>query len=127
MMSKVLFRLTLPVPPSVNGLYVPVNGRLVLSAAGRDWKRAAAWQARDEWGVGHDPLEGGIGMQLIFYRARKRGDLTNLVKATEDALKGIVYVDDEQVIESYQCRMQAVTHRIEVAIWEAYSANFVIR
>ncbi len=50
--SEQQLALTLPVPPSVNHLYATVNGRRVLSRAGRDFKalvadEVEAWQDRE--------------------------------------------------------------------------------
>ncbi len=77
-------------------------------------KRLAAWQvavsiaARVAWGTGRDPYNFPVGLALWFY-LRDRGpipDLTNLVKATEDGLRGVVITDDRLVCSSHQERYQ---------------------
>lgn len=66
--------LTLPVPPSVNHLYATVNGRRVLSRAGRDFKafvadEVEAWQDREQ--VSNAAIEAFgrhyLSLTIIFY------------------------------------------------------------
>lgn len=87
------------------------------------WRRSVALAARRAW-PGH-PLDGPLKLEVIFLRQRpkthfrKRGgkltadihewaarelpttrpDATKLLRSTEDALTGIVWRDDAQVIE----------------------------
>lgn len=76
------------------------------------------------------PLEGGISLQLLALFARPKSigrkhclyqwphrrplvggggwpDLSNLVKAVEDGLQGVVYLDDNQIWETQAARMYA--------------------
>lgn len=68
------------------------------------FQRMKAWQvqlqvrARMAWGA-RDPLTGPVGLRFAFYMPKKaKGDLTNLVKAAEDALQGILIQNDKQVV-----------------------------
>ena len=85
------------------------------------WQEAVAWAAKIAMG-GKPPLEGPIRLEVTFYlpmpkrmlkadRALaerdelfhiKRPDRTNFLKAFEDAVTGIVWLDDAQV-----CRGEA--------------------
>jgi len=58
-----------------------------------------------------EPIEDEVGLRLYFYRRldemkgnrRRKGhvaDATNLQKSTEDALQGILFVNDKQVIHA---------------------------
>lgn len=58
-----------------------------------------------------DALEGRL-------RPTSRPDLTNVLKAVEDACNGVLYLDDSQVVEHRTCRMYtagapSVTIRVE--------------
>jgi Holliday junction resolvase RusA-like endonuclease len=50
--------------------------------------------------VGALPELGPVSLRLDFVLApATRGDLSNFLKGVEDALTGIAYVDDRQVVE----------------------------
>lgn len=119
----------------VHLISVKVHGRAVpwsvpdvhVSRRGRAWavkeKRLRQWQASvhdeawNEWG-GREPYAGPVGVSFWFYvrpptrkhweleGAQVNADLTNLVKAMEDAFKSTikkagVIVDDRQVSASH--------------------------
>jgi len=78
----------------------------------RDWKRtvqAVAIETRKQEGASW-PLTGPVMISFSFFMPRpkslpkkirdhiKRPDWKNLVAGTEDALKGIVWLDDSQVV-----------------------------
>jgi crossover junction endodeoxyribonuclease RusA len=93
-----MITLTLPYPPSVNHLYAVVNGRKVLSAKGRQYIALVHDTARRQLGAVC------LGAVRIAYTAtvfppdHRRRDLSNLVKAVEDALtKAGIWDDDSQV------------------------------
>ena len=89
--------LTLPYPPSLNHLYATVRGRRVLSEEGRRYKQAVFLDACQQ-GAARQMLTGDVWVTLHFYRPRKAGDLDNLLKATLDALTGICWKDDKQIV-----------------------------
>lgn len=50
------------------------------------------------------PLTGPVSVFMLFYLGEKRDshgrpDLDNLVKAVKDAMTGVVYRDDSQIVE----------------------------
>lgn len=82
------------------GMYDPKNSK--------EWKETIRWQAIHQQSK---LLQGAIKMNAKFILERpkslakkvvyhiKRPDLDNLVKAVKDALRGICYHDDSQIIE----------------------------
>jgi len=76
---------------SKKGHYIPARVRA--------WQDAVAWAAQQEM-AGDEPMEGELSVSLTFYRPNKvRCDLDNLSKAVLDAMNGIVYEDDKQVVD----------------------------
>lgn len=89
---------------------------------------------------GRDPLEGPVSLSLRFrlpipksYNKRVRAsmlagetppttkpDLSNMVKAIEDALNGVAFVDDSQVVRSFQTKIYAEQPGVDVRI-EAFA------
>lgn len=75
----------------------------------KDWRRVVA-DAASEVATG-ELFEGPIVLSLAFYLPRpksapksvlypaKRPDLSKLIRSTEDALKGVLWVDDSQVVD----------------------------
>lgn len=87
--------LVLPLPPSANNRLALVRGRFVQTREARAYKQAVALKALAH---GMRPLHGEIAVQVHVYRARRSGDLDNFFKAAFDALKGIAWDDDKQVV-----------------------------
>jgi len=46
-----------------------------------------------------EPEKGLVALRLTFYRARRDADCSNLAKAIEDPIQGIVYKNDNQVVD----------------------------
>jgi crossover junction endodeoxyribonuclease RusA len=90
--------LTLPHPPSTNNLYATVNGRRVLSSKGRQYHAEVA-RIVDRHMEGEGFGRARIAYHVtVFHPDNRRRDLSNLVKAMEDALtKAGVWHDDSQV------------------------------
>ncbi|MBU0906726.1 MAG: RusA family crossover junction endodeoxyribonuclease [Nanoarchaeota archaeon] len=88
---------------SFTGAYDPENSK--------SWKETVKWQAIEYMKKGNiSLLEGPLNMTLFFYLSRpktlpkkvlhhiKRPDIDNLGKAIKDALRGITYRDDSQIV-----------------------------
>jgi crossover junction endodeoxyribonuclease RusA len=104
--------LVLPYPPSANRFYRNVRGRMVMSAEGRAYKKRVA-----EMGGGVELEEGDVCLWLDFYRPRKSGDLDNRLKVVLDALQGIAYANDRQVVEIHARRYEDKDNpRVEITI-----------
>ena len=109
--------LTLPYPPSVNRYWRNVRGIVVASREAKDYRMLARFRATQQ-GVG-EPLMQPVTVTVHVYRPRKAGDLDNSLKALFDALIGIAYVDDKQVVEIHAYRHDdARNPRVEISITE---------
>lgn len=92
--------LTAPIPPSVNKLYATVNGRRVLSKAGREYKHEVGWLARAAVQVQRFDFAPDDRLALhitIHFPDRRRCDLSNRIKVLEDGLAEAVGFDDQRI------------------------------
>ena len=97
--------LTLPWPPSVNHYWRHWQGRMVIGAAGKEFRKRVAGQ------VGTlVPLEGRLCVRLAIYPPdRRKRDIDNLAKAVLDVLTNVgAYRDDSQIDELHLRRMEVV-------------------
>jgi crossover junction endodeoxyribonuclease RusA len=98
----------LPYPPSVNHMYRRASNRVVLSSEARAWRETARWYLRSAGIV--QLLSGPVSVSVDAYRPRRRGDIDNLAKAILDALIGVAYVDDAQVVHLAMTRYEHATN-----------------
>jgi len=111
---------TLPYPPTANTYYRHVGQKTLLSADGRDYKRHAGSAA---YLYGVRPLTGDLAVRLVLYRPAKRGDVDNRIKPTLDALNGIAWFDDAQIVELHVYRREDKdAPRVDVAVWQVADA-----
>ena len=97
------FSITLPTPPGANRLWRSYQGRTVKSATARAWQAQAALLAKAK---GMMPVAGAVALEIVLHpRQTKTGQASKVrldvdapIKATMDALQGVAYADDKQVI-----------------------------
>jgi crossover junction endodeoxyribonuclease RusA len=89
--------LNLPYPPSVNTYYRNFNGRMVLSAKGREFKQMVAEYVIENC----VPKLGDAKLKITIImrpRDKRKTDVDSRIKATLDALENAgVFNDDYQV------------------------------
>jgi crossover junction endodeoxyribonuclease RusA len=115
----------LPLPPSVNHLYATVNGRRVLSRAGRNYKALVA-EAVDNWQAQHAEAGAVVAMlqrhylslSIVFYFATAlRRDLDGGLKIAQDALCEALGTNDNLVVDIHLSkRVDRHNPRIEVRL-----------
>lgn len=93
--------LDLPEPPSVNRMWRRGGNRTYLSKAGREFKAAVAMICRAKK---VRPLYGPVAVEITWRRKRRDGDLDNRAKLALDALNGLAYEDDSQIVELHAYR-----------------------
>lgn len=95
---KVL-ELTLPWPPSMNRYWRTFQGRMIISAEGREYRKAVADQVLIQRGAKH--FEGKLTVMIEAWRPDKRKrDLDNLLKAVLDSLTHAgVWADDGLIVD----------------------------
>ncbi len=110
--------LTLPVPPSINHQYATVNGRRLLSAAGRGYKSTVAQQVLIA--LARSPhresllrtLRGGyLTLSIHFYFASPlRRDVDGGLKIAQDALCEALGLNDNRVTEIHLYKTRDAHH-----------------
>jgi len=90
--------LTLPFPPSVNHYYRRVGHRMLISREGREYRRMICGLLSGG-GPRKPPTGGRIALAMdAFPPDRRRRDLDNLLKCTQDSLAHAgVFEDDSQI------------------------------
>lgn len=91
--------LTLPWPPSVNKYWRTFQGRMIISAEGRSYRKAVADQVLIQRGAKH--YAGKLRVQIEAFRPdNRRRDLDNLLKAVLDGCTHAgVWEDDSNIVD----------------------------
>lgn len=107
-------KITLPYPPSANRYWRNYRGRMVTSAEARAYKDEVGWLAKQ---AGIEHLDGSVVLYVDIYRPRRSGDLDNWLKVLLDALQGVAYEDDTEVVELHARRLDDRNDpRVEVEV-----------
>ena len=96
------------------------RARAITPAATRVAEGHVAWAYRLA-ARGHSDITGEFGVMCLFHMGtRRRRDIDNMLKLVLDALNGIAWADDHQVVEIQARKVQATTKaaaRTEVVIY----------
>ena len=94
-----MIEFTLPWPPSVNTYWRNFDGRMIISARGREYRETVGDQMTLQKMVKH--FKGQLKVEIEAFRPdKRRRDLDNLLKATLDGLAHAgVYEDDSQIVD----------------------------
>jgi crossover junction endodeoxyribonuclease RusA len=92
------YAIRLEYPPSINTYWRRAGNRIYLSPSGKRFKNDAAIDCLAALGK-VEPLTGRLGVQIELVAPNKTRDtdIDNRIKATLDALQGILFVDDSQI------------------------------
>jgi crossover junction endodeoxyribonuclease RusA len=121
----------LPLPPSINHHYATVNGRRVLSSAGRRFKALVGQEvicalAKRTNGrrVLSVPASGPLALDLRFYFASElRRDIDGGLKITQDAVCEALGINDNRIVEvTLRKERDADAPRMELALRTATRA-----
>lgn len=66
----------------------------------QQWKRDVADAARLKIPANTNPLQGAVELKITYYYENSSPDVDNIIKPIQDALVGLIYVDDDQVAET---------------------------
>ena len=111
-MSQHIF--TLPVPPSANRYWRIYNNRIVVTDEARAYKQEIGLLLRRVHALTKD-----VSVNFTVFRPSRRGDLDNYNKVMLDALQGLAYVNDNQIIEIHSFRDDDKNNpRVEFLVYE---------
>jgi len=129
-------RFELPLPPSINQQYATVNGRRVLSADSRRYKREvrkAMRRLRAEGAIS-EALVGALRRGFValfidfFFETPGRRDLDGGLKITQDAICEALGVNDNRVVDVHLVkRIDPLRPRIVVELEAILEWNFDIQ
>lgn len=96
----------LPVPPTINHFYGHRGHVRFITEWGKEYVMLTQMQVYDVIKAIPDfkPLTTPVKVYLDIHRARATGDLDNFAKPALDALEGLVYVNDRQIVELHMRR-----------------------
>ncbi len=100
MIQRVQFEL--PLPPGVNNQYSTVNGRRVLSAEARRWKKRALSELSGRFApeFSRQARVGYVALFIDFYfETPMRRDLDGGLKIAQDTICEALDVDDRRVVD----------------------------
>lgn len=105
--------LALPEPPSANRYWRQAGRHLYVSAEAKIYKhevRAMLYRAGYTGIKVPFPAGTEVAVTIAWYRGRAAGDLDNRLKVTLDALRGILFDDDKQVVSIHATRHDRPRH-----------------
>lgn len=93
------YEFELPQPPSINGYRAVARGRLITSKRGRDYFSAVA-DIMKSLNLDNEMIEQRVLISLVIYpRTLAKFDVSNYLKAYEDALVKCGFLEDDHWIE----------------------------
>jgi crossover junction endodeoxyribonuclease RusA len=93
-----MIELTLPWPPTVNTYWRNFNGRTIVSARGRSYRKAVADQVLIQHAAKH--IDYAVKVEIQCFRPdRRRRDVDNLLKALLDSMTYAGVMQDDALIE----------------------------
>jgi Holliday junction resolvase RusA-like endonuclease len=107
-----MMRAVLPYPPSANRYWRTFRNRTVVSDEARKYKALVKVEL-SKWPL----LAGPVALIAHLYRPQRSGDLDNRLKVLGDALNGVAWSDDSQVVEIHAYRHDDKARpRVEVEV-----------
>ena len=112
-----IVQLTLPEPPSANRYWRHARGRTYRSAEANAYRASVVLLSP----VRTVPFPSGdVRVIATWFRSRRAGDLDNRWKVLRDALNGVLWTDDQQIVELHLYRKDAPRNgRIELNVESA--------
>jgi crossover junction endodeoxyribonuclease RusA len=94
-----MIEITLPWPPSVNTYWRTFNGRMIISAKGREYRESVAEQVAEQDSA--KQYTGKLRVEIEAWRPdNRRRDLDNLLKAVLDGCTHAnVWEDDSNIVD----------------------------
>jgi len=93
-----MIEITLPWPPTVNTYWRNYKGRIIISAKGREYRKAVADQVLIQRAAKH--IDHAVKVEIQAFRPdRRRRDLDNILKALLDSVTHAGVMEDDVLVE----------------------------
>lgn len=100
---------TIPMPPSVNGLFVafqtPTGQRRAKTKQYKAWITVAGWEIRIQR---VQAVKGAVEISIQLPQKGRRGDADNRIKAAQDLLVKLGIIEDDRLVNKVSCGWAAV-------------------
>ncbi len=117
--------LTLPMPPSTNGLFVNGKYRRTISQKYEAWRNEALVEVLRQK---PPPIKGEVLVSMEFEdpKTKRRTDLDNRLKAPIDLLVyfGIIEKDDNSIVREVRAKWSAEVEGVRITIQDLASTIF---
>lgn len=113
--------LELPVPPSTNTLWkTNRSGRMYKTQKHKEYVRDVRNICVSKRVT---PIDGEVGMVVVWYRESRRRDIDSPIKTLLDSLNGFAYYDDKQISELsiYRMDTEPKRPRLMVKIFDIFN------
>lgn len=90
-----MITLTIPRPPSLNGIYANRSGGRLKTSEYKKWREVAAWEIKAQR---PKPFIGNITVSLEVGKPR-RGDIDNRIKPVLDALQEAGVIENDSKVD----------------------------
>lgn len=114
MLDPVTF--VLPIPPSVNNLFINTRSGRVSGSAYKRWRQEAGWAIKLGCGAFVPPLLTGIVGVKITAPLNRRRDLDNALKPLLDILVRMEVISDDNLIDDLHIVRAGVGDTVRVEI-----------
>jgi Holliday junction resolvase RusA-like endonuclease len=91
----------------------PVSQQARRRARVRRWTEEVRRSAAQDWPVGEFPEMGPIMLTIIYFYDAVEVDVDNILKPILDALKGLLYMDDNQIADIL-CRKRNLNSNLRI-------------
>ena len=90
------------------------NGKFYTPKTTREYEESVAWFAKSAYK--EDPTTLPVRLDLTIRSSKSKADTSNILKAIEDGMNGIIYVDDRQIKEIHISRIEGDGEGVDVTV-----------
>ncbi len=91
------------------------------------WKQTVAGAAQQALGGVYSPFEGPVSIGITYFHDGAAPDVDNIIKPIQDALCGLIIVDDAEVIRVQSARRDIngafIVRKVSAALAAAFSSG----
>ena len=91
------------------------NGKFYTPKTTREYEETVAWFAKTAYK--EEPTKDPVRLDMTIRSSKSKADTSNILKAIEDGMNGIIYVDDRQIKEIHISRIEGDGEGVDVAVF----------